>query len=326
MIDFRYHLVSLAAVLIALSIGIVLGAGPLNDNIGSTLSGEVTKLRREKDALRARGNDQRRQIEGRDAYDEATLDTVVQGRLTDRQVTVVSLPQAADEDVAAIRDTLEQAGASVGDTVEVTSARASTDDQLTSTRSTAGQAALHLPRVGPAVPDGAQRVDRALAVILTGRTKAGSPDKAPMSDREAAWTELRDAGLVKGSDTPPAAAELVVLVGGPVPATTADSTDAVDREAERIAGSRVALTHLVQTHADGAVLAAAEADTGTSDASPLTMARTPGSLADGVSTVDVPSIPMGRAAIVLALVEQSDGGSGDYGLGQSADGPVPTLK
>nr|WP_257907027.1 copper transporter [Janibacter limosus] len=180
--------------------------------------------------------------------------------------------------------------------------------------------------MGPAVPDGAQRVDRALAVILTGRTKAGSPDKAPMSDREAAWTELRDAGLVKGSDTPPAAAELVVLVGGPVPATTADSTDAVDREAERIAGSRVALTHLVQTHADGAVLAAAEADTGTSDASPLTMARTPGSLADGVSTVDVPSIPMGRAAIVLALVEQSDGGSGDYGLGQSADGPVPTLK
>ncbi|HBO53687.1 MAG TPA: copper transporter, partial [Janibacter terrae] len=52
MIDFRYHLVSLAAVLIALSIGIVLGAGPLNDNIGSTLSGEVTKLRQEKEALR----------------------------------------------------------------------------------------------------------------------------------------------------------------------------------------------------------------------------------------------------------------------------------
>nr|WP_257907028.1 copper transporter [Janibacter limosus] len=157
MIDFRYHLVSLAAVLIALSIGIVLGAGPLNDNIGSTLSGEVTKLRREKDALRARGNDQRRQIEGRDAYDEATLDTVVQGRLTDRQVTVVSLPQAADEDVAAIRDTLEQAGASVGDTVEVTSARASTDDQLTSTRSTAGQAALHL------LPGGAGRPRRCAA-------------------------------------------------------------------------------------------------------------------------------------------------------------------
>ena len=44
MIDFRYHLVSLAAVLIALSIGIVLGAGPLNDNIGSTLSELDTQL------------------------------------------------------------------------------------------------------------------------------------------------------------------------------------------------------------------------------------------------------------------------------------------
>ncbi|KRE37237.1 hypothetical protein ASG73_13200 [Janibacter sp. Soil728] len=326
MIDFRYHLVSLAAVLIALSIGIVLGAGPLNDNIGNTLSGEVTKLRQEKDALRAQGNDQRRQIEGRDAYDKATLATVVAGRLTDRRVSVVSLPQASDEDVEAIRDTLEQAGASVSDTVEVTPAWASTDPKITATRSTAGQAALHDLGVGPAVPDGAQRVDQALAVILTGQAKADGSAAASMSEREAAWSELRDAGLVKGSKTPPEIAELVVVVGGPVPAKAPDSTNSVDREAERIAGSWVALTHLVQTHADGTVLAAAEAVTGTGDASPLTMARTPGSLADDVSTVDVPSTPMGRAAIVLALVEQSDGGSGDYGLGQSADGPVPTLK
>ena len=82
MIDFRYHLVSLAAVLIALSIGIVLGAGPLNDNIGSTLSGEVTKLRKEKEALRQQANEQRRQLEGHDAYDEQTLPTVVGDRLT----------------------------------------------------------------------------------------------------------------------------------------------------------------------------------------------------------------------------------------------------
>ena len=71
------------------------------------------------------------------------------------------------------------------------------------------------------------------------------------------------------------------------------------------------------------MLASAEASTGTGDASPVTMARTRGSMAEGVSTVDVHAVPMGRAAIVLALVEQREGASGHYGLGQSVDGPLP---
>jgi hypothetical protein len=38
MIDFRYHLVSLVSVFIALAVGIVLGAGPLKDPISEGLS------------------------------------------------------------------------------------------------------------------------------------------------------------------------------------------------------------------------------------------------------------------------------------------------
>ena len=115
MIDFRYHLVSLAAVLIALSIGIVLGAGPLNDNIGSTLSGEVTKLRQEKEELRRQAKEDQRGLEARDAYDEQTLPGVVGDRLVERTATVVVLPEAADDDVQEARDVLEESGASVAD-------------------------------------------------------------------------------------------------------------------------------------------------------------------------------------------------------------------
>lgn len=326
MIDFRYHLVSLAAVLIALSIGIVLGAGPLNDNIGSTLSGEVTKLRKEKEALRQQANEQRRQLEGHDAYDEQTLPTVVGDRLTGRDVTVVALPQAPDEDVEGVRETLETAGATVADTVEVSEAWASPADDATTTRSDVGDAALDQLDVESAVPDGAQRIDQALAVVLTGRSAAQDGDAVPQTQREQAWTSLHDEGLVDGPEEAPAAADLVVVLGGPVAAETTDETDAVDRAAEREANIWVALTHMIETHADGTVLASADAETGTGDASPLTVARTQGSLAEGVSTVDVPSIPMGRAAIVLALVQQDEGGSGHYGLGQSADGPVPVLQ
>ena len=40
MIDFRYHLVSLISVFLALAVGIVLGAGPLRENLGDQLAGE----------------------------------------------------------------------------------------------------------------------------------------------------------------------------------------------------------------------------------------------------------------------------------------------
>ena len=48
MIDFRYHLVSIVSIFLALAVGIVLGAGPLKEDIGNTLTSEVTKLREDK--------------------------------------------------------------------------------------------------------------------------------------------------------------------------------------------------------------------------------------------------------------------------------------
>ena len=53
MIDFRYHIVSLISVFLALAVGIALGAGPLKDTIGDTLTGQVKVLRAEKDGLRS---------------------------------------------------------------------------------------------------------------------------------------------------------------------------------------------------------------------------------------------------------------------------------
>ena len=47
MIDFRYHLVSLISVFLALAVGIVLGAGPLRESLGDQLAGQVEQLRTE---------------------------------------------------------------------------------------------------------------------------------------------------------------------------------------------------------------------------------------------------------------------------------------
>ena len=57
MIDFRYHLVSLVAVFLALAVGIVLGAGPLKEPIGATLTQRVQQLRNDRDALQPTAQD-----------------------------------------------------------------------------------------------------------------------------------------------------------------------------------------------------------------------------------------------------------------------------
>ena len=57
MIDFRYHLVSLISVFLALAVGIVLGAGPLRENLGDQLAGQVEQLRTEKDQLRTQSDE-----------------------------------------------------------------------------------------------------------------------------------------------------------------------------------------------------------------------------------------------------------------------------
>ena len=48
MIDFRYHLVSIVSIFLALAVGIVLGAGPLKGELGNTLNKEVAGLRQDK--------------------------------------------------------------------------------------------------------------------------------------------------------------------------------------------------------------------------------------------------------------------------------------
>lgn len=56
MVDFRYHLVSLVSVFLALAVGIILGAGPLQNSIGNTLQDQVTELRTSRNEARAQAD------------------------------------------------------------------------------------------------------------------------------------------------------------------------------------------------------------------------------------------------------------------------------
>ena len=95
MIDFRYHLVSLIAVFLALALGIVLGAGPLNQPLGDQLTGQVEELRDDRDRLRTDLEVSRVETENRDAFIDEIAPAALGSRLEGRTVAVIALKPGA---------------------------------------------------------------------------------------------------------------------------------------------------------------------------------------------------------------------------------------
>ena len=110
MIDFRYHLVSIVSIFLALAVGIVLGAGPLKEDIGNTLTSEVKNLRADKAALRSELDTAEKGTKARDEFTAASNRSLLADRLKDTTVTLVVLPGADPNLVKSTQGTLASAG------------------------------------------------------------------------------------------------------------------------------------------------------------------------------------------------------------------------
>ena len=97
MIDFRYHLVSLIAVFLAVALGIVIGTTALNEPILADIENQVTALEQDKRSLEDRTQQLQAQLDTADAFDEAVAPALVDGALAGSSVLLV----VTNEDVAA---------------------------------------------------------------------------------------------------------------------------------------------------------------------------------------------------------------------------------
>ncbi|HSK55364.1 MAG TPA: copper transporter [Jiangellales bacterium] len=335
MIDFRYHLVSIIAIFFALAAGIALGAGPLKAGVDQTLTDQTSALREENQQLR----DQIATLEGaadyRDAFVGAVTSELIEGRLADRRVVLVAMPGADADQVAAISDTLTGAGATVGATVSIDA-----------TWTDAGSApvldtlASELVTSGTTLPEG-DGYDRGAAVLAgalldpaedldpaeeaVGEEDSGvepgtepTEEPAPGTDGGAGSSAtvlaaFAEAGLVGVEGEPAPEADLAVAIAGP---------PFDDDELERRNAAMVTLATALDAAGSGAVVAGPPSSAG--ETGVIAAVRADGNAAGLVSTVDVATLPSGRVAVVYALEEQADGGSGHYGAIGTTDGPLPT--
>lgn len=314
MIDFRYHIVSIVSIFLALAVGILLGAGPLQEDLGKTLSSQVDTLRQEKTDLRTELSTATTQVEAGNEAMTGITPQLVARQLGGRSVVLVALPGSSSDDVGNLAKVLTAAGADVNGTVSV--ARTFTDvgraafrDELSTTLA---------PATGT-TPDAGAALDERMASLLAGALLVPRLTDADRTTPAATQTlaALKTADLVGFSGDGPPLSTLAVVVA-PAP----DAGQAAAQRTADIAGW-TALARALDAAGAGAVVVGrvASADSG----GLVSSLRQDGGVRRAVSTVDDVDDPMGRISTVFALREQVGGDVGHYGVATSATAVIPEV-
>jgi len=312
MIDFRYHLVSLIAVFLAVALGIVIGTTQLNGPLTDNLQGQVTALQGDKRSLEDQTQVLQSQLDSVETFEEAVGPTLVANTLTGRSVVlVVASPDIDSAVVEGVTALLGSAGATVTGTVRLTDSYAEASSASTVENYLAGPgvpATVTVPESGDVGEDVAAVLAQVLMVPGTGRPDAGiAPSSADTSTVLAGLEEL---GVISQDTSVSPADFAVVLSTGviagedPEARTTAlvQLATALDEQ-----GSGVVVAGDAAANGDGGLVAALRADQAATAA---------------VSTVDNVTTAAGRISTVLALAAEGRGTAGEYGVGEDTQ-PVP---
>ena len=119
MIDFRYHIVSIVAIFIALAVGIVLGSGPLKDDISGFLEERTNELASQKVELQSEVQVLREEVNASEQYAQLTAPALLNGLLLTQPVALIELPDAAEDSGRLVQDAIELAGGEVSARVRI---------------------------------------------------------------------------------------------------------------------------------------------------------------------------------------------------------------
>jgi hypothetical protein len=288
--DFRYHALSLAAVLIALAVGLLLGVAIGDANLVSNAETKVVNgLRANLDGARDQAATLRAQLDFRNEYEAAAYAQLVGGRLNGGRIGIVFLGSPSDQMNALVRSALQSTG---GQVVLVAVVRDPPDLSSVGAAAAPGRyaalasdPALVQPfglRVGVQLVEGGKLLDRVAAPLLS--TYNGTLEPAggltgvvvvrasgtPTGAAEVEQTAFEDglaAGLV-GSGVPVVGAETTTTNPSEIPWYTEQNISSVD-DVDDLAGR----TALVEALA-GARGAFGQKSTATSGLLPQTIPQT----------------------------------------------------
>ena len=307
MISLRQHALSLAAVFLALAVGVVLGSGFLSDTLLSSLRDEKRDLHTQISGLNDQKNVLNEKLSAANNFDTQLVGRIVHDALGGKSVVVFRTPDAKDDDVAAVSKFIGQAGGAVTGTVSLTQefVEANSAEKLqTVVNSSILPAGQQLST--KLVDQGSQAGDLMGIALLINANPAVPPVDQPQ--RDAVLAALRETGFItyQPNDHMGAANAALVVTGGSLPQDAGNQGVSVARFAAALA-----------PHGSGAVLAGR--DGSATGGAAVAVTRADAQMNSAVSTVDDVDTAPGRITTVLGLHDLINGGhAGQYGTGHGA--------
>jgi hypothetical protein len=301
LISFRYHLVSIVSVFLALALGVLVGTTVVNQGVIGDLENRVNSAVKRAEEARTQVGELQQQVKEWGNFASAAEPLLVEGRLAGTEVVMVTQEGVGGADLERVRRTLQDAGGTVAAELVLTNKMELTDAAARSVL--AGM----VGRPENADPAGmAAEAARRLALRLTG---------GPATAESDFLDQLRTEGflVIRGGATPEdigATFQAVVILLGGSDAAVVDPAWFLQPLATSLAES-------------ARPVVAAET---TESASPfVTLIRGNGALDGDLVTVDNADQVPGRVAIVLGLRDllASPGNGGDYGVKDGATSLLP---
>jgi hypothetical protein len=330
-IDFRYHLVSIVAVFLALAIGIVLGSTELQGPAYNLLNQTTAKLQNELDQASSQRDAAQQQADLGENYAQAVQPVVLHDLLAGQRLLIITEPGAPASVVTAITNAATQdAGATVTGQIALQSKffdnSDTTLDSLNQINLAMAQADNIALNTGTTYQQQAAQViaseiltrasGSAGAAQQAGTQPSTSPSVGNQQDTNASTMlgAYANEGFLTISGQPSAPATLAVIVT-PQTAPPDGSADPMDQLLVPVAEELAAKS-------SATVVAGVSADSGSG--SPIAVLRA-SSAASKVSTVDDADFVAGQSVVIQALAAQLNGGNpGSYGFANGASAVAPS--
>lgn len=210
MIDFRYHLVSIIAIFLALAVGLIVGATSLSGTTEAVLSHEEKLVTQENSTLRAKNSALASQVSNGQAFAQAGSGRLLSDLLTGEKVVLVVAPNTDSTMESGVSAALQQAGATVTGKVllqqEFFDFSGQTESSLSQlAQQLAPQAGVKLPAPSsnPTI-DGQQAAAAVLAASIVSKDGVGLPSGVS----HTILSEFGADGFLQVSPTTPGAASL----------------------------------------------------------------------------------------------------------------------
>lgn len=314
MIDFRYHLVSIVAVFLALAIGIVIGStsvlkGAVLSGLQKTSAAEKSRI----DSLYAQNGQLKQQLNAAESFASASEHVLLDGLLAGQRVVLVEAPGAPGSVVSGVQNALTTAGATVTGQVQFQAQFFSTGaaSELDTLNRQLTPAGVTLPSGSPQAAAGQLIASAILAKVTPDHPLGGNADSVD----QTILTGYAGEGYLSASPRPTDRATLAVVIIPASPPSTSDANVASQ--------TLVTLAQQLNLQDSGTVVAGQLAGSGAGSAIDVMRA---GGRGGHLSSVDNADTPNGQIVVAQALYEQlTDGKSGNYGSlpGATQPGPSP---